>query len=557
MNLTRKISTATILLAAVIELTMPRAAVAHPISLSSAVINVRDDGVRVELNIMLEDLVLYYRISAKKDLRFRADDLKQAAKKHHEFLLKYFVIRDANGERVPGKVASVDTQQIPAIGALQAELMKKTLTYILEFPLDSPQKFLTFTQTFGGLQAVLPAVMDCMILQNEVLLETSTQLTAAQPYIVKFDWKNPPKQSPRSWKELRAKKQEQFRQRLGITSYSSLHSYIYITDYEVRHEILVPLLSFETWMKIERRNPEFLDIDEQDAARKRIEAFFRDRNPVNIDGVSVKPVLARLNFFGLDINDFAVNAKPRRISVYHARLGIILSYSTKGTPGKVGLQWNTFNKYAPFLRSIVYVHDELPREFVFRKDGQRFEWTVQPRKNRRAKIKPVAVGLTDGQTTKIDSEQAHSILMSLLKNIYRAFDYRRDSDIYDALAQSVDGELLPKLYLKFKRSLLMAEQGGTRARVKEVKRIGGKLTDVAKQSRFIYECRWQVTGTIEHWGHIHTRVNEYVAKFTVTATQHGWKITKYEILDQKRVRFETGLRMAGDGGTTDSTDDKP
>jgi hypothetical protein len=57
------------------------------------------------------------------------------------------------------------------------------------------------------------------------------------------------------------------------------------------------------------------------------------------------------------------------------------------------------------------------------------------------------------------------------------------------------------------------------------------------------QCRWRVTGTVEHWGHIHTRENEYEAVFTVSAQPDTWKITNYEVLDEQRVRFETGLRI--------------
>ena len=57
-------------------------------------------------------------------------------------------------------------------------------------------------------------------------------------------------------------------------------------------------------------------------------------------------------------------------------------------------------------------------------------------------------------------------------------------------------------------------------------------------------CRWRVTGTVEHWGHIHTRENEYQAVLTVSARMDAWKITAYQVLDEQRVRFETGLRTS-------------
>lgn len=94
---------------------------------------------------------------------------------------------------------------------------------------------------------------------------------------------------------------------------------------------------------------------------------------MTINGMAVQPVLTRLQFF-LDINDFARQAEPRRISVYQARLGIILSYATEGAPTQVRLTWETFNDYAPFLRSVVYVYGHNPKSQFFKKDAPFFTW---------------------------------------------------------------------------------------------------------------------------------------------------------------------------------------
>ena len=149
---------------------------------------------------------------------------------------------------------------------------------------------------------------------------------------------------------------------------------------------------------------------------------------------------------------------------------------------------------------------------------------------------------------QVDAEAARTLSTSLLRNIYRAFDYQSESDVYDALARSVDGPLLDALYLQFQKGLQMQEQGGAMARVRE-----GKLMDqqlLASQAQpdgrpqLQLKCRWRVMGTVEHWGHIHTRENEYRAALTVSARIDTWKITAYEVLDEQRMRFETGLRTS-------------
>jgi len=56
-----------------LSLAIPRGITAHPISLPSAIVNVQPDHVQVELVVMLEDLVLFYKIQAGKARRYVED----------------------------------------------------------------------------------------------------------------------------------------------------------------------------------------------------------------------------------------------------------------------------------------------------------------------------------------------------------------------------------------------------------------------------------------------------------------------------------------------------
>ena len=509
---------------------------AHPISMSETELDIRKTKITAQVRIMLEDLILHYPLKSGGDFRYKANDLKKAAEKHRQFILKQLHLRDGSGVRLKGKMTKLENSQIPSKGATEADLKKKWLTYKIDFALKAPAKFLTVTQTFGGAEAILPAVMECIVLQNGVLLD-SQQLLANQSLSVKIDWKNPPKRA-RSLADIRKRRAARIKQRLGITSYAGLYSFIYITNREVRHEVLIPLLTLERLVDIKRRSRDFLTVREQQQAKKKIADYFRKRNPVRIDGIKVRGVVSRISFFGLDINDFALNAKPRKISVYQARVGLIMRHSTKGPPAKADIHWDTFDKYAPFLRSVVYIHNEKPTTVIFRPDGKGYQWSAK------GALKPIPAlagikDFLDGK--KLKPKQARQVVASLVKNVYRAFDYRQDSDVYDALAHSCNGPLLRKLYLQIKKSLLMAEQGGARATVKQARVVGGTL-ERAATDEFQFNCTWRVVGTVEHWGHIHTRENQYTARFTVSKTASGWKFSNYEFRDQKRIRFQTRLR---------------
>lgn len=154
----------------------------------------------------------------------------------------------------------------------------------------------------------------------------------------------------------------------------------------------------------------------------------------------------------------------------------------------------------------------------------------------------------------VDDAEACGTFEALQTNLYRAFDYEREEAIYDALAQSVDGDLLEETYLSVRRALVMEEEGGAMSRVVAVRPIATRVTtqgEVAigetRARAFTVEATWQVDGRVTHWGHMHDRTIEYDGRFTVIATKDGWRIHDAEISRQERV----------DGGGGDGLDANP
>lgn len=145
-----------------------------------------------------------------------------------------------------------------------------------------------------------------------------------------------------------------------------------------------------------------------------------------------------------------------------------------------------------------------------------------------------------GKRVELPSDdQARELLEALQRNIYRAFDYKKESDVYDVLAVSVDGPLLDDVYNEVHQSLILRDQGGAVTNVKEV-HIGAidvLSTGVQPDGRVAVQLAgtWRVVGAVAHWGHMHTRTNEYSALFTIAARDERWKITGIEVLSQKRI----------------------
>lgn len=504
---------------------------AHPVSLSSALVDVHDKYVRVELQIMLEDLVLFHGLKALEQQVYSAEDLMAASQKHRQFVIDYFTIRDASGNRLSSRIENEEFEQIAADGVPQSELMQRSIGFELhcELPQEKPE-FLTFFQEFGGPKSALPAIMDLYVLRDGQF-EESAQIAFGRPHTVRFDWQRQSTGRPETAAELRKRRKEQFQQRLGISSYSGLYSFLYINRFEVRHEILIPLLTLQQWLPIQSDDDELITVDEQETARPAIANYFAQKGRLLVDDQEIQPLIEKISIFSLDINDFALGADPRPVNLFQGRAGVIIRYPCRQTPSRVSFTWDTFSNAAPFIDAILLIGNQAPDRFYFHPEEKTFQWQGQLVQ---VESKSISENLSLDQP-----DQRTEILTGLLSNIYQAFDYRDDEQIYDSLARSVRGDLLREVYLRMKRSLLLAEQGGDQAHATEVEVIAA-LPD--KRSNHAYEATWRLTSVSEHWGHIHTQTNEYKAILTLQKDENTWKLQAFELLDEKRIQFQTSIR---------------
>lgn len=144
-----------------------------------------------------------------------------------------------------------------------------------------------------------------------------------------------------------------------------------------------------------------------------------------------------------------------------------------------------------------------------------------------------------GGPTLPSAVEAEAIFTPLHANLYRAFDYVEESDIYDALAQSADGPFLDTIYRTIFRSLVMEEEGGAVARVARVKPLMVEVEELGltDDGRPVVQltCQWRVDGLVSHWGHAHARSNVYLARWNMEETTVGWRLSGLEILEQDRV----------------------
>ena len=378
---------------------------------------------------------------------------------------------------------------------------------------------------------------------------------------------------------------------------SALMSFLYIEPYEVRHEILVRVKDMESWMNLDLRGKAFIEIDELEPLKQRIGTFMLGRNPVLVDGKALKPILDRTNYVKVALAGIQLMEKPERLEIDTTIVGVIITYLTDGMPQKVTVDWDLFTdqvKRVPatatdpagplptFLTPDDNVHTwtnflknyRLPTVQTVAVAGSLGEisipwisalsgllalplilWLVRRKRHSQSTIVPMtslvvlviagavawpfarlSIARPAAIAAELQPAQAKELLQVLLKNVYRAFDFRDESDVYDKLALSVNGDLLADIYLQNRRSFSIRKAGGAQAKIQSVEIrdvVAERLDD--RPLAYAIKGNWTAQGTVGHWGHVHTRRNHYDAVVTVEAIDGAWKITDLEVLEEKRV----------------------
>ena len=573
--------------------------VGHPISLSTAVADIYPDHLQVELRILVEDLVLYHQLKADGEQTVSREDLMTASELHRSFLKQYFRVFLKDGEPLPGEITEVDLSEIPETGVRLDQVMEVGVYYYFHLPMEQQPDYLTFTQQFGGSDAPVPSVMDLILLQKGARLDFPVQIGPRSPHSIALDWENPPRNDRTYWKERREWMKQRRKALLGVTSYSATYAYLYLEPREIRFEILVPLLTLETWLPLQREEADYLSVAEQDAMEKALPGFLQEVCQTHIDGMEITAQLDRLDFFTLDIRDFAKKQERKKVGVANARVGMILSFPTKGNFQSASLEWSFFNEVTPLLNTMTYVFDQPGERFFFTDNERTWQWqspkhasgpqvsswlSLPPvpsmptmplsllfllaafsggafalKRNWKIAVPLLVLGGWFGWWNPVWQQmviphptkeaplptppEQNKIAEVLLRNIYRSFDYLQDADVYSALSRSADGDYLEKLYLQIKKGLILTEQGGAHSRVRNVQWLESEPTShLMRAQSFSLSVKWEITGTVEHWGHIHTRRNAYRAELEVKAVDDEWKLVDLEVLDEDQVESSTQLR---------------
>ena len=535
-------------------------------------------AIKVSMEIGIQDYQWFSHVIPKEYFPqgFGVKDKKQRWAK---FVKEQFRLTSGN-RALSGQVKIAERRNktprsdLDAILPDSSSIEEKIIFVEILYPLGEKIKSLSITPPLPNGQKITSASIGFVVYHKTIPVNDLRFLITKET--VHLDWEDP-------WYSYFEN------EKIGRHHSSSFMSFLYVEPYEVRHEILGRIKDFEGWLDFKYKVGDMIPVEDQEKIRQRIADFLVNRNVVSIDGVKEKPIVDRIHFVEVQLSGIQIMEIPKPIPYSSAIIGIIFAYPHESMPKEVIIHWDMFNekiqkvpaisidpagpwpydlqpsdsilKWTNFLKhykiptvteqkienasmdmplfSIIFL---LTIIFMLYRSGWRINGFSKWRKFFFVLFVLLGViALPVEYSMKIPylKKQSYSdpeskeLVSQLLKNTYRAFDFRNEEDVYDKLAMCNDVDLLQKIYLQTRRSMVVEDQGGVEAKVDEV-----LVTSVDKEPSdqgLAFRSGWIVKGVVGHWGHKHQRVNQYDAIIKIKPVNGVWKMFELDVIEEIRL----------------------
>jgi hypothetical protein len=546
-----------------------------------AEIFVEESSVTVELEIGVADLDGFRNLLPDELYERLGHDPEPLIERVPRFFQEDLMIRPDDGDPIPGRVSQIEARRRLTRDEITGEPLpdpegegEPVVFMRLVYPLgDRPETLVIEPPRNASGQTA--ANIGFVTYHRGLPVNDFRYLGIAEQ--LNLDWRDP-------W-------YSQFNNRnLRRQYYAPISAFLYIEPFEVRKEIVFRPKDLQVWVDLGLEGQESIPAEQWDEIKQRASEFLAEKNPLTIDGRPAEGQLDRVHFIYRNLRTSGVLEVPEDLDIISATMGVIFVYPTDGLPQEVDMEWELFTDRIDRVPSSA-TDEAGPLPYVLAVDDNVLRWqnfltnptdpgqlvAVQTPPGRRsvpltlvaitaavgllglivrfgqtlrrghrppkyARVAAVAllivVSLTGPRAVmsgRVSDDDAQLVVTALLQNTYRAFDFKDEGAIYDVLARSAAGELLTDIYLETRRSLELENQGGARVKVKEVDVLDSEAEPLDGELGFISHLTWNVSGSVGHWGHIHTRTNQYEARLTVKSIDGAWKLMSLELLQEQRL----------------------
>ena len=539
---------------------------------------VEESAVRVELEIGLQDLAAFRNLMPDGLYERMGYPSEPLAKRLRRFFRRDLVIR-ADGRRLGGRVVEMGPRPRVRRDEITGEPLpakegepELVVFAVLEYPFSGRPASLTMVPPRQD-DKFVSANIGFVVYHLGLPVNDFRYFSADE--VLDLDWKDP-------W-------YSRFRNKNLRRQYDApMSAFLYVEPYEVRSEIIARPKDLQHWIDLGLKGQSTIPVAMQTELKRKVADFLAKHINVTIDGQPAKPTLDRIHFLRRTLKTSGVIDPPEELDVAAATLGVIFVAPTTGLPQEATMTWDLFSPRIQKVRAAA-TDEAGPLPYTLQPDDAVLKWQnflknptlptlvkIEPPPGSRqiplvllamfcglslvvlavrhgrpiirgqAPSKPilalavllligVAASISYAWRSSVSDGDAKVIITGLLKNVYRAFDYRDESVIYDTLERSATGDLLAQVYLETRRGLELQNQGGARVKVKDVEMLSVSTKNLSTGVGFVSRCTWNVSGSVGHWGHIHQRTNQYQADLTVKPVDGVWKITDLDLLQEERI----------------------
>jgi hypothetical protein len=501
----------------------------------------------------------------------------------HQYLFLVFLFGLLHGLAYAGELSSFELQleqRLPAlfmfnIGIdLSNYVLALFISLLLKVLIKSP-KTRNILVYFSG---VLSVVLILILFQENIIAGKTDVLNIRDTKLAtQFSLPTSPTKQIGGQQQIGAKK---------LTN--PIMAYLSVEPYEVRMEILVQAREAVRFLGVNDKGMGSIPITSLEPVKNGILKTYQEANSISIDGNQVEPILTRADFVTLGPAGVILQTDPVVESLDNGIIGLTLVYETNELANNISVDWQLFSKSVQKIEATtidpfggatrIVSPDDNVLDWKRRLSGYKVpvikEVSVEQHQlpiisiviflivlillilSNRRMIKmisrPVLLSLAGiafliypfirvstelpfSILPKPSEERTAIILEGLLTNVYRSFDIRNESEIYDRLSISVIGDQLSQIYLESRRLLELENRGGARARIDEVEILDINSIETTDENGLKINAVWKVSGSVNHFGHTHYRQNINNAIIKVLALDKVWKIKNIEIIDEQRI----------------------
>lgn len=552
-----------------------------------AEIRVEPDGVYVQLEVFIRDIPTFSDIVPLDWLRKSTAFKGTAEERLKRFSETGLAIRDENGNALPVSVRLIE----PRLRVDRASPLagKRDPLSGQVFPAPPQDKRVMFAELFysfstdrpsvitieppNKLEGVPEAVIGMVVFDRNVPVAIWSYLSA--PVQLAIDWDDP---WYSKFDNLNLRRHHQS----GVTTY------LYIEPREVRHETLIRVRDISPWIGLDLPPDTHLSIDIQNQIKSWTAEFLSARNPVSIDGRSVKPDHQSAELLTLDTAGFQIVEGDGAINADAAFVGVILRFPFRTIPNEVKIQWDLFDDRIARVPAILtdlagpFMAGATPdsSDIVWRNHLLKYENpAVEPvaadnsasfqiplitlvagllaalagilavsanDRRRLVAITIVIAGISVGAiSSRImvvevrnpafptpDATKATEIFGSILDNINIANLEISGAARTQQLAPLVTDTALADVAAELDRALAIRVPGGGVARVTEVRNL--RLTGLSAASEgygFHALAEWVARASGGHWGHSHRRELRYRALIDIMLEAGSWRLAGITVVE--------------------------